>query len=100
QFDVEQRQAEVKQLKAQLESARWNLDKTVVRAPADGYVTNIALRKGARVSSTAGAGDGVHRHIGDNARCRDRANLCALYRTRTTSRGHVQVSPGTDLHRP
>jgi RND family efflux transporter MFP subunit len=51
QFDVEQREAEVKQLKAQLESAKWNLDKTVVRAPADGYVTNIALRKGARVSS-------------------------------------------------
>jgi len=51
QFDVEQRDAEVKQLKAQLENARWNLDKTVVRAPADGYVTNLALRKGARVSS-------------------------------------------------
>jgi multidrug resistance efflux pump len=51
QFDVEQRESEVKQLKAQLEGAKWNLDKTVVRAPADGYVTNIALRKGARVSS-------------------------------------------------
>ncbi|MBS0233446.1 MAG: HlyD family secretion protein [Proteobacteria bacterium] len=50
-FDVEQRQSEVDQLKAQIESAKWNLDKTVVRAPADGYVTNIALRKGARVSS-------------------------------------------------
>ena len=37
-FDVEQRQSEVDQLKAQLESAKWNLDKTVVRAPADGYV--------------------------------------------------------------
>jgi RND family efflux transporter MFP subunit len=51
QFDVEQRQAEVDQLKAQLSAARWNLDKTVVRAPADGYVTNVALRKGARVAS-------------------------------------------------
>jgi RND family efflux transporter MFP subunit len=51
QFDVEQREAEVKQLTAQIESAKWNLDKTVVRAPADGYVTNLALRKGARVSS-------------------------------------------------
>ncbi len=50
-FDVQQRQSEVDQLKAQLETARWNLDKTVVRAPADGYVTNVALRKGARVSS-------------------------------------------------
>jgi multidrug resistance efflux pump len=54
-FDVEQRQAEVDQLKAQVESARYNLDKTVVRAPADGYVTNLALRKGARVGSTSAA---------------------------------------------
>lgn len=50
-FDVEQRQAEVDQLKALLEGARWNLDKTVVRAPAAGYVTNLALRKGARVAN-------------------------------------------------
>ena len=50
-FDVEQRQAEVDQLKAQLDGAQWNLDKTVVRAPADGYVTNLALRKGARVAN-------------------------------------------------
>ncbi len=50
-FDVEQRQAEADQLKAQLEGAQWNLDKTVVRAPADGYVTNLALRKGARVAN-------------------------------------------------
>jgi len=51
-FDVQQRQADVDQLKAQLEGARWNLDKTVVRAPADGYVTNVALRKGARVATS------------------------------------------------
>lgn len=50
-FDVQQREAEVDQLKAQLDGAKWNLEKTVVRAPADGYVTNLALRKGARVSS-------------------------------------------------
>src|SRR3954467_6681286 len=50
-FDVEQRQAEVDQLKAQVTGAKWNLDKTVVRAPADGYVTNVALRKGARVAN-------------------------------------------------
>ncbi len=50
-FDVEQRQSEVDQLRAQLENAQWNLDKTVVRAPADGYVTNVALRKGARVGN-------------------------------------------------
>jgi RND family efflux transporter MFP subunit len=50
-FDVQQRQSEVDQLKAQLEGAKWNLDKTVVRAPADGYATNVALRKGARVAN-------------------------------------------------
>ncbi|KUL94523.1 RND transporter [Bosea sp. WAO] len=50
-FDVEQREAEVGQLRAQLDAAQWNLDKTTVRAPADGYVTNVALRKGARVAS-------------------------------------------------
>src|SRR5262245_19668349 len=51
QNDVEQRQAEADQLQAQLDGAKWNLDKTVVRAPADGYVTNLALRKGARVAN-------------------------------------------------
>ena len=50
-FDVEQRQSEVDQLKGQLEAAQWNLDKTTVLAPADGYVTNLALRKGARVAN-------------------------------------------------
>jgi RND family efflux transporter MFP subunit len=50
-FDVEQRQSEVDQLKGQLEGAQWNLDKTTVLAPADGYVTNLALRKGARVAN-------------------------------------------------
>ena len=50
-FDVQQRESEVDQLKAQLEGAKWNLDKTTVRAPTDGYVTNVALRKGARVTA-------------------------------------------------
>jgi multidrug resistance efflux pump len=50
-FDVQQRQSEVDQLTAQLEGAKWDLDKTVVRAPSDGYVTNVALRKGARVAT-------------------------------------------------
>jgi len=50
-FDVQQRQSEVDQLKAQLDGAKWNLDKTTVRAPGDGYVTNVALRKGARVAN-------------------------------------------------
>lgn len=49
--DVEERQAEVDRLRAQLDGAKWNLDATVVRAPADGFVTNLALRKGARVAN-------------------------------------------------
>jgi RND family efflux transporter MFP subunit len=50
-FDVQQREAEVDQLRAQLDGAKWNLDKTIVRAPAEGYVTNLGLRKGARVTT-------------------------------------------------
>ena len=50
-FDVEQRQSEVDQFAAQLEGAKWNLEKTTVRAPGVGYVTNLALRKGARVAN-------------------------------------------------
>ncbi len=50
-FDVQQRQAEVDQLRAQLDSAKWDLDKTTVRAPTDGYVTNLTLHKGARVTT-------------------------------------------------
>lgn len=49
-FDVQQRQAQRDQLQAELDAAKWNLDKTTVRAPTDGFVTNLALRKGARVN--------------------------------------------------
>ena len=48
---VDQDQANIKLGQALLAGAQWNLDKTIVRAPADGYVTNLALRKGARVAS-------------------------------------------------
>jgi multidrug resistance efflux pump len=33
-FDVQERESEVAQLRAQLDGARWNLDRTTVRAPA------------------------------------------------------------------
>jgi len=49
QNDVEQRQAEADELKAQLDAAKYDLDQTTVRAPADGYVTILALNKGDRV---------------------------------------------------
>jgi multidrug resistance efflux pump len=45
QNDIEQHQSSIEQLTAQIEGAQWNLDKTTVRAPADGYVTHLALRK-------------------------------------------------------
>jgi multidrug resistance efflux pump len=50
-YDVERYEAEVAQLEAQLENARYNLDSTVVRAPADGYVIGLTLRPGQRVSN-------------------------------------------------
>ena len=50
-FDVEQRQADVDKLKGQLLGAKYNLDQTVVRAPSEGYITNLGLLKGARVAS-------------------------------------------------
>jgi multidrug resistance efflux pump len=43
-------QAEVAQIRAQLEDARWRLTETVVYAPADGYVINLQLRPGSTVS--------------------------------------------------
>lgn len=48
---LQQREAERDTLRAQLDSAKWNLDKTTVRAPSDGFVTNVGLRKGARVAA-------------------------------------------------
>ena len=50
-YDLQQYQAQVDGLKAQIVNARWNLDETVVRAPADGFVTNVALRPGARAAN-------------------------------------------------
>jgi multidrug resistance efflux pump len=48
---LQQREAEVASFRAQLDAANWNLDKTIVRAPSEGFVTNVALRKGARVAA-------------------------------------------------
>jgi multidrug resistance efflux pump len=38
----------VAQIQAQLENAEWELSQTTIRAPADGYVTAMALSVGAR----------------------------------------------------
>lgn len=50
-FQVEETQALVSELKAELTTAEWNLRETVVRAPSEGYVTNLALRPGQRVTN-------------------------------------------------
>ncbi len=49
-FDVDQRQAEAEQLRAQLDGAKYDLDQTTIRAPADGYVSSLALNKGDRAA--------------------------------------------------
>lgn len=41
----------VARLEADVERAKYNLEQTTVRAPSDGYITFVALRKGQRVSS-------------------------------------------------
>jgi len=46
---VEQYASQVAQLEESLVKARYNLEAATARAPADGYVTNIALRPGSRV---------------------------------------------------
>ncbi|KPA21958.1 Inner membrane protein YibH [Shimia sp. SK013] len=43
--------AKVAEADAQLEQALWNLEQTKVLAPSDGFVTNLALAAGQRVTS-------------------------------------------------
>ena len=50
EFQVQQREAEVKQLAATLSGARFDLDNTVVRAPARGMVPRVFLKPGMQVS--------------------------------------------------
>jgi len=42
--------AQVAQVRAQLENARWQLEQTVTRSPCDCYVVNLQLRPGAFVA--------------------------------------------------
>jgi multidrug resistance efflux pump len=50
-YDVQSYQAQVDGLRAQIRNAQWNLDSTTVVAPSDGYVTNWAIRPGARTAN-------------------------------------------------
>ncbi|MFT5699223.1 MAG: multidrug resistance efflux pump [Desulforhopalus sp.] len=45
-FDVDMYEKEVKSLEGQLETAQFNLDSCVVRAPGKGYVTHLVIRPG------------------------------------------------------
>jgi multidrug resistance efflux pump len=51
QLEVDQYTAEVDSLEAQLVQAKWDLDKTTVVAPSDGYIIGLMLRPGYRVSN-------------------------------------------------
>lgn len=44
----------VAQIQAQLDNAKWELEQTTVRAPADGYVTALALSAGDRATQARG----------------------------------------------
>jgi multidrug resistance efflux pump len=46
--EIEGENTTVAQLIAQLDNAQWELEQTTIRAPADGYVTTMALAVGAR----------------------------------------------------
>ena len=51
QIDVDRYTAEVDQLTAQLDKAQYDLEQTVVRAPASGFVLGVTLKPGQRVAS-------------------------------------------------
>jgi multidrug resistance efflux pump len=46
QYEVERYESEVKRLTAELQQAQFDLESTIVRAPSDGYVTQVILRPG------------------------------------------------------
>jgi multidrug resistance efflux pump len=45
-FDMEKYETDIRQLEAQLDTAKWNLEQTVFYAPANGRVINLQLRPG------------------------------------------------------
>jgi multidrug resistance efflux pump len=50
----------VAQTRARFEQAKWELEQTIVRAPADGFATNIGLVTGARTTPLRSAMTFVH----------------------------------------
>lgn len=43
--------SQIASLKAQLAEAKYNLEQTIVRAPSDGYVTQVLIRPGTYAAS-------------------------------------------------
>jgi multidrug resistance efflux pump len=43
--------AQIAQIRAQLENAKWELDQTTTRSPCDCYVINLQLRPGGFVAA-------------------------------------------------
>jgi multidrug resistance efflux pump len=52
-------QSQVASLRAQLAEAKYNLDQTVVRAPSNGYITQVLIRPGTYAAALP-SGDGVY----------------------------------------
>lgn len=50
-YELQAYQAQVDGLSAQIDNAEYNLRETIVRAPTDGFVTNVSLRPGTRASN-------------------------------------------------
>ena len=63
-------QSQVVSLRAQLAEAKYNLDQTTVRAPSDGYITQVLIRPGTYAAVAAAApGDGLYSAT-ETANCR------------------------------
>lgn len=50
-FDVDKFTADEKNLLAQLDNAKYDLESTIVRAPGDGYIYGLTLRAGQRIGN-------------------------------------------------
>lgn len=53
-------QSQIVSLRAQLTEAKYNLEQTVIRAPSNGYVTQVLIRQYIRSCLAAASGDGLH----------------------------------------
>ena len=85
-------QAQVAEIRAQLENAKWELSQTTVYAPADGYAINVQLRPGS--ISVAFPGQPV-----DDV-CRERISGHRAVRTRTSCTRWSRATKPSSRSRP